>query len=273
VVLLCMVGSYCIYRFIKHENSQNKEIQRLLDHVSELEDNLKNQNQQIEIISNQLDEFQDSPVTWLNQGINYLAIGNSITSHSLADYWWNDGVGMAASCEENDYVHQISKWLEANYNELVETRAYNFYTWEVQENDRSETLRLLDKYLSDELDLITIQMSENVSNVSTFQEDFEELCRYIIQKSPNAQIIVIDDFWDSGEKSLMKEHAARTCNVCFVSLSEIKGNADYQAGLGTIVYDKNGNEHVIEHEGVAAHPGDKGMKYIAEAVERMIRVD
>ena len=99
MVLLCMVGSYCIYRFIKHENSQNKEIQRLLDHVSELEDNLKNQNQQIEIISNQLDEFQDSPVTWLNQGINYLAIGNSITSHSLADYWWNDGVGMAASCE------------------------------------------------------------------------------------------------------------------------------------------------------------------------------
>ena len=61
--------------------------------------------------------------------------------------------------------------------------------------------------------------------------------------------------------------------MCFVSLSEIKGNADYQAGLGTIVYDKNGNEHVIEHEGVAAHPGDKGMKYIAEAVERMIRVD
>ena len=40
--------------------------------------------------------------------------------------------------------------------------------------NRAETLQLLDKYLSDELDLITIQLSENVSDVSTFREDFEE---------------------------------------------------------------------------------------------------
>ena len=273
ILLLCVAGSYCIYRYIKHETLQNKKIQDLSEYVSKLENNLENQNQQIEELTNQLDELQHSSVTWLDQGINYFAIGNSITSHPIADYWWNDGVGMAASCEENDYVHQISKWLEDNYNESVETKAYNFYTWEVQSNDRAETLQLLDKYLSDELDLITIQLSENVSNVSTFQEDFEELCRYIIQKSPSAQIIVIDDFWDSGEKSSMKENAARSCNVDFVSLDEIKGNADYQAGLGSIVYDQNGNGHVIEHEGVAVHPGNKGMKYIAEAVEKKIEVN
>ena len=273
MLLLCVAGSYCTYRYIKHETLQNKKIQDLSDYMSELENNLENQNQQIEELSNQLDESQHLSVTWLNQGINYFAIGNSITSHPIADYWWNDGVGMAASCEENDYVHQISKWLEVNCNEVVETKAYNFYAWEVQANDRAETLQLLDKYLSDDLDLVTIQLSENVSNVSTFQEDFEELCRYIIRKSPSAQIIVIDDFWDSGEKSSMKENAARACNVDFVSLNEIKGNADYQAGLGTIVYDQNGNEHVIEHEGVAGHPGDKGMKYIAEAVEKKIEVN
>ena len=33
------------------------------------------------------------------------------------------------------------------------------------------------------------------------------------------------------------------------------------------------NGHVIEHEGVAGHPGDKGMKYIAEAVEKKIEVN
>ena len=184
VLLLCATGSYCTYRYMKHETLQNKKIQGLSDCVSELENNLKNQNQQIEELSNQLDELQHSSVTWLDQGINYFAIGNSITSHSIADYWWNNGVGMAPSCEENDYVHQISKRIEDNYNELVETKAYNFYTWEVQANDRAETLQLLDQYLSDELDLITIQLSENVSNVSTFQEDFEELCRYIFRSRP-----------------------------------------------------------------------------------------
>lgn len=137
VLLLCVAGSYCTCRYMKHDTSQNKKIQGLSDYVSKLENNLKNQKQQIEELSNQLDELQHSSVRWLDHGINYLAIGNSITSYPIADYWWNNGIGMAASCEENDYVYQISKWLEDNYNEFVETKAYNFYTWEVQANDRA----------------------------------------------------------------------------------------------------------------------------------------
>ena len=102
---------------------------------------------------------------------------------------------------------------------------------------------------------------------------FEELCRYLTQKVPDANIIIIDDFWDSGEKTLMKEKAAQTCNVGFGPLSDIKGNADYQVGLGSIVYDKDGNGHIIEHSGVAEHPNDKGMLYIAETVEKMIKIE
>lgn len=91
-----------------------------------------------------------------------------------------------------------------------------------------------------------------------------------MSSAPNAQIIVIDDFWDGGEKSKMKQLAAEKENVDFVSLKDIKGKVEYQVGLGTVVYDKDGNEHVIEHEGVAKHPGDKGMEYIAEAVEKVV---
>lgn len=131
LILFFFAGSYGTYRFIKHKNLQSEEIQRI--------------NQQVEELTNQIDELQRSSITWGNHGINYLAIGNSITSHPIADYWWNDGVGMAVSCEKNDYVHQISKWLKDNYNESVETYAYNFYNWEVQANDRAETLQLLDK--------------------------------------------------------------------------------------------------------------------------------
>ena len=272
ICLICVVGSYWGYHYIRHEKWQSEEIHRLSIRAEKLEDDLDIQSQKIENLTKLLNELQDSEISWLDKGINYLAIGNSITSHSLADYWWNDGVGMAASSEDKDYVHQISRYLEETYDESVKMYAYNFYTWEVQATDRAEVLQLLDGYLSDKLDLITIQLSENVHDTSTFEEDCEELYRYVSQKAPNAQIIVIDDFWDCGEKALMKENAAQACNVNFVSLENIKGKAEYQAGLGTIVYDKDGKEHIIEHEGVASHPGDTGMTYIAEAVERIINV-
>ena len=56
----------------------------------------------------------------------------------------------------------------------------------------------------------------------------------------------------------------------FADLSAIKGNVEYQCGLGTIVYDNQGNQHIVQHEGVAGHPGDKGMKYIADRIIELI---
>ena len=37
-------------------------------------------------------------------------------------------------------------------------------------------------------------------------------------------------------------------------------------GLGTTVYGNDGVAHEINHDGVAKHPGDDAMKYIAEEI-------
>ena len=257
-ILIVAIGSYFGYRFIRHENNQNQRINNLEKEVSVLNDSLS-------ILQDNINTLKDSDVEWSNDSYNYLAIGNSITKHPICNYWWNE-IGMAASSEDKDYVHLISSALP----QPSKVVAYNFSVWETQSHDRAETLSLLDWYLSDKLDLVTIQLSENVSDVSTFENDYVELISYVKKGAPNAQIIVIDDFWDSGEKSMMKQLAAEQENVDFVSLEDIKEKTEYQAGLGTLVYDKDGNKHIIEHEGVAVHPGDKGMEYIAIAVEKII---
>ena len=257
-ILIVAIGSYFGYRFIRHENNQNQRINNLEKEVSVLNDSLS-------ILQDNINTLKDSDVEWSNDSYNYLAIGNSITKHPICNYWWNE-IGMAASSEDKDYVHLISSALP----QPSKVVAYNFSVWETQSHDRAETLSLLDWYLSDKLDLVTIQLSENVSDVSTFENDYVELISYVKKGAPNAQIIVIDDFWDSGEKSMMKQLAAEQENVDFVSLEDIKEKTEYQAGLGTLVYDKDGNKHIIEHEGVAVHPGDKGMEYIAMAVEKII---
>ena len=248
IVSLCgLIG----YIFICHEKNQNQSINQLKEEISILK---------VEIEQSKKTE----KIEWSDTDYNYLAIGNSITLHGLADYWWNE-VGMAASTEDRDYVHLVVAGLETKMGNVCE-HAFNFYLWESQATDRAETFEILNPYLDERLDLVTIQLSENIYDISTFEVDYEELIKHIQKMAPNAKILVIDDFWDFGDKSALKEEVANNTGAQFVSLAEIKGKSEYQCGIGTTVYDANGNEHTVEHNGVADHPGDKGMEYIANAV-------
>lgn len=69
----------------------------------------------------------------------------------------------------------------------------------------------------------------------------------------------------------MKQKACQKTKVEFIGLDEIKGLKNYQCGIGTTVYDSNGNLHTVEHAGVANHPGDAGMKWIAERIIKVVK--
>lgn len=197
----------------------------------------------------------------------WLALGNSLTRHGLTSFWWND-VGMAATTAERDYVHQVSAYLRARYGDII-TETFNFADWERGTPDvphgRREKLGQLDGYLSGRPDLITIQLSENALDTSTFAEDTVDLLRYLREKAPQADLVLIDDFW-SEEKSELKRKAADVCGVPFVSLRGMRSDASYLCGMGTTVYDAAGLPHTVDHPGVAAHPGDKGMRFMAERI-------
>lgn len=247
IIVLCSSG-YVGLRFYRHEKNQQTMIQNLQQRIEKLET-----------------EIHHKAIAWDENGFNYFAIGNSITKHRLASYWWDNDRGMAASKDDADYVHLVSQYLKENNSDVI-TYSYNFSSWEVNHADRAEFLEMLDVYLSEKIDLITIQLGENASELSTWESDFEELIAYVRNKSPNADIIVIGDFWSNGERDTQKEQVAKNCGVMYVSLEGIKDNTDYYAGVGTLVEDANGEMHAIEHNGVANHPGDKGMKAIADRI-------
>ena len=206
----------------------------------------------------------------VGDGFDYLVIGNSITRHGICDYWWGEW-GMAVSELSRDYYHMVVEGLEKEYG-LINTSVCTGYVWEVQSHDRDETFEILDSWLVPGIDCITVQLSENASDLSTFEKDCESLFLHIREMcGDECQIIVVDDFW-SDEKSEMKKRVAEELGLCFVDLSDIRGKSEYQAGMGTVVSGLDGIEHIIEHSGVAAHPGDEGMKYIAEKVIEEINV-
>ena len=61
--------------------------------------------------------------------------------------------------------------------------------------------------------------------------------------------------------------------VQLIDLGEIRGNAEYQVGMGSVVYWNSGEEYMIEHEGVASHPGDNGMMYYAQKIIEQIKLE
>lgn len=272
IVVIGMVAGLAIVgmKFLQHEKSQSEKIAFLMEEneyrklqADALKADIVELQEEIEAL-----KTADN-VQYDDDAFNYFAIGNSITKHPLADYWWSES-GMAASRIENDYVHLVSSYLEEKYGKCV-AYAYCYLTWEVQGYDRAESYSLIEPYLSEKLDLVTIQMGENVIDYATFEDDLEALIKYISTKCPNAQIIVIDDYWQAeNNRAEIKKAVAEKCQVPFADLSEIRGNSEYDCGLGTIIYEEDGTEHIVEHAGVSIHPGDKAMRYIADAVIELL---
>lgn len=193
---------------------------------------------------------------------NILFIGNSITWHEKAISWWGRW-GMAASKKENDYVHQTSKMLSKKYN--LNLKIVQYFYWESMSHDRSETLQLLNPALTERYDYIIIQLGENVFDNSTIKVDFQDLIDYLKKQSPNAQIVIVGQYWENKEVEKAKKELCKNNNLTFVDLKELQ-DEKLNAGIGSIVFGDDEKQHVIDSNGVARHPGDEAMKIIAEKV-------
>lgn len=245
IAIILSAGAFVGYRLIRHEKKQSAEIQSLLASISKLSAEMK--------------ATSMNDVEWLDNGFNYLAIGNSI---ALSGGLWNRG--MAASDIEHDYFHIVSSYIKARNDEFMGL-VHNFSVWE-RYGYRDETLPYLDHYLSPKLDLITIQLAENAVDLTTYEEDYESLINYIKGKAPKARILVIGDFWTRDNRNDLKIKAVNATGVEFISLEGIADNNDYYCGMGTVIFRKDGKKHIVEHRGVAIHPGDKGMQAIANRI-------
>ena len=194
-----------------------------------------------------------------------LVLGNSITKHGHNEYWWNE-IGMAASEAPKDYYHRLVAALTERYGD-VNAYALNYSQWEINGHDRGQTFSIIDPLLCEQLDYIILQLGENVTDSSTLRTDLETLVIHIRDKCPDASIVMVGNFWENKETvEKIKKDVAKDYGINYVSLDNLWGKAEFQAGMGTIVFDEEGKSHVIDHSGVAVHPGNLGMKAIAEKI-------
>lgn len=253
IVFVIVAGLLCMRKLYNHENAQNRRISALEGNVDYISAKLE-----------QTVNYYNFETDYSDDAINYFAIGNSLTLIG-----GDIGRGICATKLDNDYFGLVVKYLETQ-NKKVKSYRYNFASWERSSN-RKSTLNLIDAYLSEKLNLVTIQLGANVQkeNLPTYEKDLEELVLYVRKKCPNAQIIILGDFW-SNEKNEMRKTAAKNASVDFADFSEIIGNKKYQSKEGTEYLLKDGSVAKVSKE-AETHPSDLGMEYIANKVIEKIK--
>jgi hypothetical protein len=89
------------------------------------------------------------------------------------------------------------------------------------------------------------------------------LQRTIKKQLGTIEIVLIGNFWPSRDIEIIKENVAKEIGLKYISLKDLWNDEKYMCGIGTKVYSDDGKWHVVEHSGVANHPGDVGHRELA----------
>lgn len=190
-----------------------------------------------------------------------LFLGNSITKHGpKEDIDWSGDWGMAASSESNDYVHLMTKALTERSGRPHEVMVVNIADYERAYAGYDLKGKLRDA-LQFDADLVVVAIGENVPELKSaedkakFTESATRLLR-TLKKGPQTMLLVRSCFWADGAKDEALQLATREVNGIFVDISALSKDEGHYAR----------SERSFKNEGVAKHPGDKGMAAIAKAL-------
>ena len=195
-----------------------------------------------------------------------LFVGNSITKHGpKADIDWHGNWGMAATSEDKDYVHLVTKSLAAKHGAQPEILVKNVADFERAHVGYDIAGKFADA-AAFKADLIILCIGENVAALKTpeAQADYQTQVTALlkaIKTNPKAAIIVRSSFWPSETKDSAMRQACEAVGGTFVDIGALSKDEQNYAR----------SERPYKHAGVANHPGDRGMAAIAEAIVKAVK--
>jgi len=190
-----------------------------------------------------------------------LFLGNSITLHGpLAEIGWAGNWGMAASAEDKDYVHLLTARIAQAAGAKPEVRVRNIADFERQYGT-FDVATGLKAEIEFKPDLVVVAIGENVPALDTetakaaYAAAFARLLTQLKQAGSPA-LFVRSSFWPDPAKDDLMKRASAGAGATFIDI----------ASLGREEANAARSERKIDHAGVAAHPGDRGMQAIADAI-------
>lgn len=217
-----------------------------------------------------LSSFNDKPLMAVNDSImtpnasdtiSILFLGNSISLHGIVDDMLpcEEERGMMATSTEKDYVHQIVMSL-SNLNHLcVRYSVANIAGFERGFTKQPFNIESLEGIMNAKPDILVVQIGENVANEDIKDSElFEDRYVELLGNFHSCKRIITLPFWPDKQKQYAITNVAIKSKSYLVDISHLGDGTDRQNFASSFKRYKM--------PGVGSHPGDIGMKHIADCL-------
>jgi hypothetical protein len=171
---------------------------------------------------------------------------------------------MAASSEDKDYVHLVTSALAKHTGSKPQIMVRNIADFERGYATYDVEGQMKDLFAFDP-DLLVLAIGENVPalNSEDAKAQFKAGVMKILacaQAKRHPLVVVRSSFWPDATKDELLRQAAQEADAIFVDAGPLGREAANAAR----------SERTFTHDGVAAHPGDRGMQALADAIVQAV---
>lgn len=187
-----------------------------------------------------------------------LVLGNSLTRHEpLPAIDWHDDWGMAASALERDYVHILKAEIFSAVGDGATLEFFNIAKLAQQGAAYFPVVEaLIDNFKPD---IAIVQIGDNVVADDGAEQEFSIQYRRLIGTLVNvhqAQVVCTSTWFLNPTINATIQAEANVRGIPLIDIRQIYKDTLNQAS----------SERTFTFSGVGAHPGDRGMRLIAEAI-------
>ncbi len=195
-----------------------------------------------------------------NGEFRVLIYGNSIALHGpKADIGWTNSWGMAASARERDFAHLVVAGLEKKLGRKADLRIRNLAALERNFTTNIATVAEIKADAAWSPDYVVIAIGENspsvnAGNQAAYRKFLADIARPFAALKKKPKVVLRSPFWPNAAKAKCTKEAAEEVGVIYVDAGHLGTKAENKA-IG-----------LFWHTGVANHPGDLGMKRLADLI-------
>ena len=191
-----------------------------------------------------------------------LVLGNSTALHGVApQIGWTNRWGMAASAKEKDFVHLLWRGMEKKLGQTVDCRIHNMYRIERSFFDGFKPDDMYDADVAWKPDYVVFAAVENApfdrrpEAEKRWEDVIVRMGEDFRRANPKVKLVVRTPFWFGPPKIRAMLNAARRLGAAVADLGA-RGDVPEMKAL----------DRGFAHKGVAGHPGDTGMRLIADEI-------